>query len=154
MSSLSSINSAAGTIVSRDPVSGEQLGRFAQTPPEEIGQIAAASANVQPLWALLRVADRARYMRRMAQAIIDEFDDLTEALAREQARPRSEIATLELLPAIDTLIWIAEAGAKELGERRVAIHRSMSLTKRARVAYEPLGVVAVAAPRSPNHWRR
>ncbi|HEY7892860.1 MAG TPA: aldehyde dehydrogenase family protein [Solirubrobacteraceae bacterium] len=142
MSSLS-INSAVGTIVSRDPVSGEQLGHFAQTPPEEIGQIAAASANVQPLWALLRVADRARYMRRMAQAIIDEFDDLTEALAREQARPRSEIATLELLPAIDTLIWIAEAGARELGERRVAIHRSMSLTKRARVAYEPLGVVAV-----------
>ena len=29
-------------------------------------------AKVQPLWALLRLDDRARYMRRMAQAIVDE----------------------------------------------------------------------------------
>ena len=34
------------------------------------------SRKVQPLWALLRVQDRARYMRRVAQAVIDEFDEL------------------------------------------------------------------------------
>ena len=49
-------------------------------------------AKVQPLWALLRVQDRARYMRRMAQAIVDEFDALRETIAREQGRPRAEVA--------------------------------------------------------------
>src|SRR6202034_580586 len=94
------------------------------TSPGQIEEILRDCAKVQPLWALLRVSDRARYMRRVAQAIIDEFDDLTEALAREQGRPRAEIATLELLPAIDALLWIADSGAEELGQRRLGIHRS------------------------------
>ena len=64
-------------------------------------------------------------------------------LAREGGRPRAEVATLELLPAIDALIWIADDSARVLGGAPVGIHRSMFPAKRARVAFEPFGVVAV-----------
>jgi acyl-CoA reductase-like NAD-dependent aldehyde dehydrogenase len=130
-------------VEAQDPATGELLGSVEATPPRRIDEVIAAVGQVQPLWALLRVADRARYMRRMAQAIIDEFDELVETIGREQGRPRAEVATLELLPAIDALIWIADDGAKVLGGRRVGIHRSMSLARRARVAYEPYGVIGV-----------
>ena len=143
MSIVQARETTAETIESRDPATGETLGSVKATPPEQIDEVVAAVAKVQPLWALLRVRDRARYMRRMAQAIIDEFDELVEAIGREQGRPRAEVATLELLPAIDALIWIADDGGKVLGSRRVEIHRSMSLAKRARIAYEPYGVVGV-----------
>jgi acyl-CoA reductase-like NAD-dependent aldehyde dehydrogenase len=106
-------------------------------------ELVAHVAKVQPLWALLRVQDRARYMLGMAQAVIDEFDELREALAAEQRRPRTEVAVLELLAAIDALKWIGREGGAVLGERRVAVHRSLAPTKRARVAYEPYGVVGV-----------
>jgi acyl-CoA reductase-like NAD-dependent aldehyde dehydrogenase len=128
---------------SRNPATGDVLGSVTVTPPERIDGVVAAVGQVQPLWALLRVEDRARYMRRMAQAIIDEFDELEGVLSREQGRPRAEVATLELLAAIDALIWIADDGAELLGGRRVGIHRSMSLARRARLAYEPYGVIAV-----------
>ena len=105
--------------------------------------VVAQVAKVQPLWALLRLEDRARYMRRMAQAIVDELDELRETIAREQGRPRTEVAALELLVAIDALKWVAQDGASVLGARRVGVHRSLSLTKRARIAYEPYGVVGV-----------
>ncbi len=134
---------ARETIESRNPATGELLGSVQATPPERIDAAVAAVAQVQPLWALLRMEDRARYMRRMAQAIIDELDELIEAIGREQGRPRAEVAALELLPAIDALIWIADDGAKVLGGRRVGIHRSMSLARRARIAYEPYGVIGV-----------
>ena len=111
--------------------------------PEEIEATVAAVAKVQPLWALLRVKDRGRYMRRMAQAVIDDFDGLVTGLAREQGRPAAEIAALELLPAIDALMWIADDGEDVLGGRRVAISRSLSIARRARIAYEPFGVVGV-----------
>jgi succinate-semialdehyde dehydrogenase/glutarate-semialdehyde dehydrogenase len=130
-------------VIARDPATRERLGEVAATGPHAIDEIVREVAQVQPLWALLRVQDRARYMRRVAQAIIDEFDELLELLGREQGRPRAEIATLELLPAIDALIWIADEGAGIIGTRRVGIHRSMFLAKRARVAYEPYGVVGV-----------
>jgi succinate-semialdehyde dehydrogenase/glutarate-semialdehyde dehydrogenase len=130
-------------LIARNPATGAVLGSVRATAPESIDEVVAAVAKVQPLWALLRVADRARYMRRMAQAVIDDFDELLDALGREQGRPRGEIAALELLAAIDALIWIADDGGRLLGSRRVGINRSMAIAKRARIAYEPYGVVAV-----------
>jgi acyl-CoA reductase-like NAD-dependent aldehyde dehydrogenase len=135
--------STAPTAEVRDPATGELLGTVPVTPPERIVEVIGAVAKVQPLWALLRVKDRARYMRRMAQAVIDDFDELVRALAREQGRPAAEIAALELLPAIDALTWIADDGANVLGRRRVEINHAVSLAKRARIAYEPFGVVGV-----------
>jgi acyl-CoA reductase-like NAD-dependent aldehyde dehydrogenase len=126
-----------------DPATGELLGRVATSRPAEVVEVVAQVAKVQPLWALLRLEDRARYMRRMAQAIVDEFDELREMIAREQGRPRTEVAALELLVAIDALKWVAQDGASVLGARRVGVHRSLSLIKRARIAYEPYGVVGV-----------
>jgi acyl-CoA reductase-like NAD-dependent aldehyde dehydrogenase len=130
-------------LLARDPATGAVMGSLTVTPPGRIDEVVREVAKVQPLWALLRVKDRARYMRRMAQAVIDDFDELQEELAREQGRPRAEIAALELLTAIDALIWIAQDGADVLGSRPVGIHRSMSIAKRARIAYEPYGVVGV-----------
>jgi succinate-semialdehyde dehydrogenase/glutarate-semialdehyde dehydrogenase len=127
----------------RNPATGARLGSVAATAPEDVERVVVAARKVQPLWALLRVSDRARYMRRVAQALIDEFDALVELLAREQGRPPAEVASLELLPALDALLWIAEDGARVLGSRRVGVHRSLALAKQARVAYEPYGVVGV-----------
>ncbi len=50
---------------------------------------------------------------------------------------------MELLSAIDALHWIAQEGAEVLGERRVGTHRSLTIGARARVAYEPYGVIGV-----------
>jgi acyl-CoA reductase-like NAD-dependent aldehyde dehydrogenase len=130
-------------LTASDPATGAALGSVATTPPERVDEVVAAVAKVQPLWALLRVQDRARYMGRMAQAVIDDFDDLRELLGREQGRPRAEVAALELLAAIDALKWVAEDGAEVLSARRVGINRSLTIAKRARIAFEPYGVVGV-----------
>jgi succinate-semialdehyde dehydrogenase/glutarate-semialdehyde dehydrogenase len=140
--------SAVGSIgpvqlTARDPATGAVLGTVSATAPDRVEEVVEAVAKVQPLWALLRVKDRTRYMGRMAQAVIDDFDELQDALAREQGRPRAEIAALELLAAIDALKWIAEDGAEVLGGRRVGINRSLTIAKRARIAFEPYGVVGV-----------
>jgi succinate-semialdehyde dehydrogenase/glutarate-semialdehyde dehydrogenase len=142
-SASESASAAQEQLTARDPVTGAALGSVTSTPPERIDEVVAAVAKVQPLWALLRVQDRARYMGRMAQAVIDDFDDLQELLGREQGRPRAEVAALELLAAIDALKWVAEDGAEVLSARRVGINRSLTIAKRARIAFEPYGVVGV-----------
>ncbi len=131
------------TLHSRNPATGAVLGSVQTTAPERVEEVVAAARQVQPLWALLRVEDRARYMRRAAQAVIDEFDELATLIAREQGRPRAEVASMELLAALDALVWVADEGARVLGSQRVGAHRSMALSRRARVAYEPFGVVGV-----------
>jgi acyl-CoA reductase-like NAD-dependent aldehyde dehydrogenase len=133
----------AGRLLSRNPATGAELGSVALTAPAQVSGVVEAIAKVQPLWALLRVRDRARYMQRMAQAVIDDFDTLADLLVAEQGRPRADVATMELLAAIDALSWIADEGAQALEARHVGTSHSMALAKRARIAYEPYGVVGV-----------
>jgi succinate-semialdehyde dehydrogenase/glutarate-semialdehyde dehydrogenase len=130
-------------LTARDPATGAAIGSVSATPPERVHAVVEEVEKVQPLWALLRVSDRARYMRRMAQAVIDDFDELGASLAREQGRPVAEVASLELLAALDALLWIAQDGARTLGARRVRVSRMMAAARRARIVYEPYGVVAV-----------
>jgi acyl-CoA reductase-like NAD-dependent aldehyde dehydrogenase len=134
---------SAPRLSSRNPATGAELGSVALTEPDQVGEVVTAIAKVQPLWALLRVSDRARYMHRMAQAVIDDFDELSDLLVAEQGRPRAEIAALELLAAIDALRWIADEGAAVLGGRKITVSRSLAVAKRGRIAYEPYGVVGV-----------
>lgn len=136
----------APTIASRNPATGETLGTVPVTPATAVDAVVAGAAAVQPLWWALRAQDRARYMQRAAQAIIDEADDLADLVCAEQGRPRSEVELLELLPAIETLQWLAEAGPKILAGERAGVMRALRPLTRARWTYEPLGVVAVLGP--------
>src|SRR5256886_12259777 len=74
---------------------------------------------------------------------MEDLAELCGLIAREQGRPRAEVAALELLAAIDALIWIADEGARAIEPRRIASSLSMGFRRRAQIAYEPYGVVGV-----------
>jgi acyl-CoA reductase-like NAD-dependent aldehyde dehydrogenase len=119
----------------------------AVTPASDVAGAIRSVEKVVPLWAQLRVPDRARYLKLAGQAVIDEFDDLLGLMAAELQRPRAEIATLELLPSLDALDWIAEHGPDILSPRKLDVPRLRVGRSRARLTYEPLGVVGVVSGR-------
>jgi acyl-CoA reductase-like NAD-dependent aldehyde dehydrogenase len=127
------------------PTDGHRLGAVPTLEPEDIQGVVDDVAEVQPFWAALPIAERARYMRRAAQVIIDAMPELTELLTREQGKPRNESYVMELLPTVDALHWIASEGQKILADERISLPIFMK-QKRARFTYEPLGVVGVIAP--------
>jgi succinate-semialdehyde dehydrogenase/glutarate-semialdehyde dehydrogenase len=127
------------------PIDGRRLGAVPTIAPEQVQDVVNDVAQVQPFWAALRLSDRARYMRRAAQVIIDSLPDLSELLTREQGKPRNESYVMELLPTIDALHWIASAGPEILADEKIALPIFLK-QKRARFSYEPLGVVGVIAP--------
>lgn len=128
------------------PATGALLGTVAVAKPRDVRAAVAEAGSVQALWAQLRLADRARYMARAAQAVIDEADELAALIGGEQGRPRAEVELGELLPAVETLQWLAENGPGILSGERAAVQRAMRPLTRARWTYEPLGVVAVLGP--------
>src|ERR687894_1487719 len=127
------------------PIDGARLGAVETVRPEHVPAVVDDVATVQPFWAQLPLHDRARYMRRAGQAIIDRLDDLAVLLAREQGKPIHEAYSMELVPTIDSLRWLAEAGPGILEDERVPLPVLIK-QKRARFTYEPLGVVGVIAP--------
>jgi acyl-CoA reductase-like NAD-dependent aldehyde dehydrogenase len=137
---------AAAQLESFNPATGERIGSVAISAPDEVVAAVEQAADVQPLWATLRLADRARYMARAAQAVIDEFDELVELIGAEQGRPRAEAEVMELLAAVETLQWLAEHGPAILAGEKIPFARTQHPVKRGRWSYEPLGVVGVLGP--------
>ena len=136
----------AKQLESRNPATGELLGSVETVTPAQVPRIVEEVAAIQPAWAELAARDRADYMRRAADVLLDEIDELAELLCTEQGKPRNEAYTMELLPTIDALHWCADAGPKILADEKIRYSQAFLLSKRSHFAYEPLGVVGVIAP--------
>ncbi len=136
---------ALAELESFSPLDGARLGSVATVAPDQVQAVVDDVASVQPFWAQLPLSDRARYMRRAGQAIIDGLEDLAKLLSREQGKPINESYVMELLPTIDSLRWLAEAGPGILEDERIPLPVFIK-QKRARFTFEPLGVVGVIAP--------
>lgn len=97
----------------------------------------------QPLWATVPPAARARYLRRAAQAILDEIDELADLLASEAGVPRTEALLAELLPSVAGLHELADDGPRTLADRRLGRASVLRGGRRAFLYQAPLGVVGI-----------
>jgi acyl-CoA reductase-like NAD-dependent aldehyde dehydrogenase len=146
-SQQASTNGAApAELQSHNPATGELVGGVPTMTPDQVQAIVDDVAQVQPVWAQLSLADRARYMRRTAQVLLDQSDEVAELLTREQGKPLLESYTMELLPTIDALHWIANSGPRILEDEPIPYPQLMLKQKKSKFVYEPIGVVGVISP--------
>ena len=110
----------------------EFLGAVPITPREDVAAVVDAVAQVQPFWAQLTLADRARYLERAAQVLLDESDEVRDLICHEQGKPRNEAFAMEILPTIDALRWIARNGPKLLSDEKIRLTQAYLALKRAR----------------------
>src|ERR1700754_3976262 len=146
MESATQVESTLNTLESRSPTTGEVIGSVPTIAPEEVQGVVDEVARIQPAWAQLTLKDRARYMLRAADALLDEIDEIAELLVREQGKPRVEAYTMELLPTVDALHWVAKAGQKILADEKVPMRQAFTASKSGLFSHEPIGVVGVIAP--------
>ena len=132
----------------RSPVTGDVLGTVAE---RDAGAAVAAARLVQPLWAAVPATARAHYLRRAAQAVLDELDRLALLIARETGRPRSEALLAELLPSVSALHALADDGPRALADQRLGRPAVLRAGRRAVLVQAPAGVVAVCG-RNASPW--
>jgi succinate-semialdehyde dehydrogenase/glutarate-semialdehyde dehydrogenase len=137
---------AQSTLESFNPATGELVGSVPTISPEQVQGVVDDVARIQPAWAELSLTDRARYLRRAADALLEDIDEIAELLVNEQGKPRVEAYTMELLPTVDALHWCAKAGQKILADEKVRMSQAFLMSKKGRFTYEPIGVVGVIAP--------
>src|ERR1700729_4423245 len=122
--------SATQQLESFNPATGARLGAVAVTAPDDVPAVVAGVAQVQPFWAQLTLRDRARYLERAAQVLIDEGDEIRDLIVREQGKPRNEAFSMEVLPTIDALRWIANVGQEILADEKIPMSQLFFKTKR------------------------
>jgi acyl-CoA reductase-like NAD-dependent aldehyde dehydrogenase len=109
-----------------------------------------AASGPQPLWALVPPDARARYLRRAAQAALDEVDDIAVLLSRRSGVPRTEALLAELLPSVGGLHSLAADGPEALRDSRLGRVPVLRAGRRSVLFHAPHGVVGIrGGPGSP-----
>ncbi len=135
-----------GSLDSFNPATGELVGSVATIGPGEVQGAVDDVAEVQPFWGELSLADRARYLTRAAELLAADVDEVAELLTAEQGKPITESYSMEVLPTIDGLRWIAEEGPSILDDREIRMGRGLFIGKKGKFSFEPIGVVGVISP--------
>ena len=135
-----------GKLDSFNPATGELVGSVETIEPSDVESVAAEVAEVQPFWGELSLDDRARYLRRAADVLVEEVDDVANLLTREQGKPITESYTMEVVPTIDVVRWCAKNGPEILADEPLSMSQPLFATKKAKLAYEPLGVIGIISP--------
>jgi acyl-CoA reductase-like NAD-dependent aldehyde dehydrogenase len=127
------------------PATLERLGTLEATGAAGVAAAAEAACDPQRPWALVPPEARARYLRRMAMAILDEVEPLADLLALETGQPRTEALLAELLPSVSGLHGLADDGPAVLSPQRLGRIPALRAGRRNVLLPAPAGVVGIRA---------
>jgi len=129
-----------------NPATREPIGEIEVQNAHDVASALEMARKAQPDWAARSVAERARYLTRAVQKLIERQDEFIEVLVRESGKPRTEVLMMEIYSACDVLTYYAKHAAEMLHAEKRRLHGFMRFMKKLRIEYEPLGVVGVISP--------
>ncbi|AKN72023.1 aldehyde dehydrogenase [Streptomyces sp. PBH53] len=123
----------------RNPATEETVALVPAAGPQDVDAAVARAARVQPAWAALAPADRARLLRRFADTVDAHLEELARLEVREAGHTVGN-ARWEAGNARDLLLYAA-GGAERLLGKQIPVPGGWNVTFQ-----EPLGVIGVIAP--------
>jgi len=129
-----------------NPATLEPIGEIEVQNAHDVALALEAARKAQPEWAERSVGERARYLTRALQKLIERQDEFVGVLLRESGKPRAEVLMMEIYSACDALTYYTKHAAEMLHSEKRHLHGIMRFMKRLRIEYRPLGVVGVISP--------
>jgi succinate-semialdehyde dehydrogenase/glutarate-semialdehyde dehydrogenase len=129
----------------KNPANLELIGEIQVASREEVNAAMARARTVQKQWAERPLKERAKLLTRALDVVLARQDELIDIIRRETGRSATETLMMEILSVCDMLNHHAKTATKQLADRDVPVG-ALYKTKKLRITYRPLGVVAVITP--------
>lgn len=143
---FSDATAPAGTLESFNPATGELVGSVPTITPAQVAGVVEEIKQVQPFWAELSFADRARYIHRAADILVERKDEIAALVTAEQGKVRTEAFSMEVLASIDGMKIIADMAEQILSVEDIPTPQPFLKTRDMKFHYQPIGVVGVISP--------
>ena len=132
---------ATQTLDNVSPGSGEVYGTIPRSGSEEVDRAMAAAKHAFPMWSSTTAEERAACLNRLADAVRDHADMLAKAEAKDNGKPVSLAAHVDIPRAEKNLRFYASGIQHYASESHAMEGEAIHYTLR-----KPLGVVACISP--------
>ena len=136
------VDSASGeTFESVNPASGDTIGTFPRSTPEDVDRAVAAAKAAYEDWRLVPAPKRGEILYRFANLLMEEKEELTDLMAREMGKVKAE-AGGDVQEAIDMSLYMAGEGRRLFGQTTPSeLRDKFNMSVRM-----PIGVIGVITP--------
>lgn len=133
-------------IISLDPSTGEEIGRAPRMDSSDIGAAVMRAREAQSGWSGLNYRERARFILRAREIVLDQLEQIATLISRETGKPTTEAISMEIIPTLDLMHYFAHNTGRLLDQRKIDIAQYGFLGRSSYVIYKPLGVVGIISP--------
>ena len=133
-------------LISVDPSTGEEIGRVPLLDASGVAAAVARARAAQPAWARLSYRDRARFILRAREIVLEQLDEIAKLISRETGKPVTEAIAMEIVPTLDLMHYFADHTKQLLKRKRVGLGQYNYMARTSYIVYKPLGVVGIISP--------
>jgi acyl-CoA reductase-like NAD-dependent aldehyde dehydrogenase len=133
-----------GIIECYEPATLKPLGYVPVTAPEALPGIVAKARKAQEIWAKTPFSERRKVLSFILDYVLQHADELVDVVARDAGKTRHNAMLGEVWPVLEKARWTIANGERHLAPETVGA--GVFVHKRARIAYDPLGVIGIIAP--------
>jgi succinate-semialdehyde dehydrogenase/glutarate-semialdehyde dehydrogenase len=146
MSAILTFPKTQDEIVSFNPATGEEIGRAANVSAQQVQDAVEKSRLAFQTWRETRFKERAEFVMRAREIILNEIDEIARLISDESGKPVVEALSMEIAPVLDLMQYFARNAQKILKPEKINIGQLKFLGRSSKIIYQPLGVVAIISP--------
>jgi acyl-CoA reductase-like NAD-dependent aldehyde dehydrogenase len=133
-------------IVVHDPSTGEEIGRAPILGAADVAAAVSRARSAQPDWARLSYRQRARYIFRAREIVLNQLEEIARLISRETGKPVAEAISMEVVPTLDLMHYFARNTQHLLERPEIDIGQYNLMLRWSYIVYKPLGVVGIISP--------
>ncbi len=132
--------------VVKSPVTLEPIGEFDAGSAADVHGAVERARKAQAKWAQLSFADRAEYLWRLVDVIVERQDEIVDCVIAETGKPHNEAVSMEIMAPCMQISYYAKRAAGFLKTQKRRPSGLMRFSKKIELHFQPLGVVGLITP--------
>lgn len=133
-----------GVIEVLNPATDEKIAEVKSFTAKEAKQALERARRAQKHWEAAGLQERVRVVRRFADLLLDNVDDVCRTITQENGKVLQESFEMEVFPIIDLTNYFCANAERILDKRWINLH--LLKHRRSYIHYRPRGVVLVISP--------
>lgn len=132
--------------ICRSPIDGRILGYSPLTSAEELIDIIQRAKVAQRSWVETPVANRARYILRIRDFLVEHADDIAETIHWDNGKTQIDAITTEVLASAIVVNYYAKNANRFLKPQKLRAGNIILSNKRSKIYRVPFGVIGIISP--------
>jgi succinate-semialdehyde dehydrogenase/glutarate-semialdehyde dehydrogenase len=129
-----------------DPVHFEPIGEFDAGTAEDVRAAVERARKAQATWAQLSFDQRAEYLWRLVDVLVERQDEIIDCVVKETGKTRNEAVSMEVMAACMQISHYAKRAKKYLATEKRRPTGMLRFSTKLTLVYQPLGVVGLITP--------